>query len=216
MNFSDLEKLYSERRSVRRWKNEPVPEELLTRAIMAAGWAPSSGGKQTYRVYVITNPEKIAAIGAAVQEVTDYLAALPGSDLDRATVERWQKTSAFFIKAPALVAVTAGVYQSIADKLQAENMDENRVREINRCREIGGSRIQTVGSFTAQLLLALHLLGLGACYMSGPVQAKPAIEEIIGAGPDEDFVALVPVGWPDETPKAPPHKTLEELVTFIR
>lgn len=216
MEFSTLVALFKARRSIRRWKSDPVPEELLLKAVEAAGWSPNSGGKQTYRVYIVTAPAKIQAIGAAVQEVSDYLAALDCDPADRPAVERWRKNSAFFTGAPALIAVTAGVYQSIADKLQARNIDSPRVAEINRNRQTAGSRIQTVGAFVDHLLLALHLLGLGTVWMAGPTQAKDAVERILGTGPNEDFVALIPVGYPDEQPAPPPRKPLDQLVTFIR
>ncbi len=216
MTFSALADLFKARRSIRKWKPEPVPEELLVQAVEAAGWCPNSGGRQPYHCYIITNPAKIAEIGQAVQETTDYLAGLCTDEMDRKAVERWQKTSTFFTKAPALIAVSATIYQSIADKLQAANMNEPRVAEINNSRQIASSRIQTVGAFVDHLLLGFHTLGLGAVWMAGPAQSKPAIEQILGMGKDEDFVALIPVGYPAEEPVAPARKTRDELITFIR
>jgi len=216
MEFVELEKLIKTRRSIRKWKTAAVPEELLVKAIELACWSPNSGGKQPYHCYVITNPAKIAVIGEAVQEVTDYLASLCKSAEDQAVVERWQTNSGFFRHAPALVAVSASIYQSIADKLQADNMDQPRVCEINRCRQVAGSRLQTVGAFVDHLLLALHALGLAAVWMAGPTQAKTAIEKIINIGDNEDFVALIPVGYADEQPVAPVRKPVEQVMTFLR
>jgi nitroreductase len=216
MDFPSLEQLFKARRSIRQWKSDPVPEELLTKAIEAAGWSPNSGGRQPYHCYVITNPAKISEIGRAVQEVTDYLATLSTDESDREAVERWQRNSAFFTKAPVLIAVSASIYLSIADKLQASNMDKPRVAEINRCRQLASSRVQTVAAFVDHLLLAFHTLGLGAVWMVGPTQAKGAVEKIIGMGKQEDFVALVPVGYPDEQPAAPSRKPLSEFVTYIK
>lgn len=216
MTFSTLTELFKARRSIRKWKPEPIPEELLVQAVEAAGWCPNSGGKQPYHCYIITNAAKIAEIGQAVQETTDYLAGLCTDEIDRKAVERWQKTSTFFTKAPALIAVSATIYQSIADKLQAANMNEPRVAEINKSRQIAASRIQTVGAFVDHLLLAFHTLGFGAVWMAGPAQSKPAIEQILGMGENEDFVALIPVGYAAEEPVAPARKSRGELITFIR
>jgi len=216
MDFVALEKMLKTRRSIRKWKSDAVPEELLVKAIEAAGWSPNSGGRQPYHCYVINNRAKIAEIAKAVQEVTDYLASLCSADTDRASVERWQKNSGFFADAPVLIAVSASIYQSISDKLQAENMDDPKVCEINRNRQIASSRVQTVGAFVDHLLLALHTLGLGAVWMAGPTQAKTAVEKIINAGANEDFIALIPVGYPDEQPVAPSRKPIEEMVTFVR
>ena len=216
MDISSLEELFKSRRSIRKWTDTPVPEALITQAIEVAGWSPNSGGKQTYHCYVMNNRAKIEEVYNAVQEVTDYLATLCKSDADRLSVERWQKNSGFFVNAPVLIAVSASIYQSIADKLQAENMDDARVCDINRCRQIASSRVQTVGSFVSHLLLALHVLGLGAVWMVGPTQAKIAVEKIIGISENEDFMALIPVGYANEKPTAPPRKSAEELITFLR
>lgn len=216
MTFAALTELFKARRSIRKWQDRTVPEELLVQAVEAAGWSPNSGGKQPYHCYIITNAATIAAIGQAVQETTDYLAGLCTEEMDRKTVERWQKTSCFFTKAPALIAVSATIYQSIADKLQVANMDEPRVAEINHYRQIAASRIQTVGAFVDHLLLAIHTLGLGAVWMAGPAQSKPAIEKILGMGENEDFVALIPVGYAAEEPIAPARKSKDEVITFIR
>jgi len=216
MDFAALEKMLKARRSIRKWKSDAVPEDLIVKAIEAAGWSPNSGGRQPYHCYVINNRAKIAEIAKAVQEVTDYLASLCKADTDRASVERWQKNSGFFADAPVLIAVSASIYQSISDKLQVENMDDPKVCEINRNRQIASSRVQTVGAFVDHLLLALHTLGLGAVWMAGPTQAKTAVEKIINAGANEDFIALIPVGYPDEQPVAPSRKPITELVTFVR
>jgi len=216
MEFTTLKELFATRRSIRKWKTDPVPEHMLLQAIEAAVLSPNGGGKQTYKCYVITNTAKIAAIGQAVQAVSDYLATLCKEESDIETVERWRANSSFFAKAPALIAVSALVYQSIADRLQACNMADSRVAEINRGRQAAASRIQTVGAFVDHLLLALHTLGLGAVWMAGPAQAKSEVERIIGITGQEDFVAMIPVGYPNEQPVAPARKPLEELVTFIR
>ena len=212
MEFSSLEELFKSRHSVRRWTDEPVSVDMVMQAIEAAAYSPNSGGTQPYRCYVITTPSVIADIGKAVQEVTDYLVSLGMDDMDSHTIERWQKSSSFFAKAPLLVAVSATKYQSIADKIQAAHPDEPRVKEINRGRNIAASRIQSVGAFVDHLLLGLHTMGLGAVWMSGPAQAKSRIEEILSMSKEEDFVALIPVGYAKGEVPAAKRKPLSEWV----
>jgi nitroreductase len=45
------------RRSIRRFKNDPVPPELIEKMLEAGRWAPSSAGSQPWEFIVITNPE---------------------------------------------------------------------------------------------------------------------------------------------------------------
>ena len=42
------------------------------------------------------------------------------------------------------------------------------------------------------------------------------LEKIINIGDNEDFVALIPVGYADEQPVAPVRKPVEQVVTFLR
>ena len=50
----DFLTLARERRSVRAFRPDPVPPELLDRVLEAARWAPSAGNRQAWRVAVLT------------------------------------------------------------------------------------------------------------------------------------------------------------------
>lgn len=52
--------------------------------------------------------------------------------------------------------------------------------------------------------------------MAGSAQAKTEVERILGMSKEEDFVALIPVCYPDEQTGMPKRKPLSEIVTFIR
>jgi nitroreductase len=68
---------------------------------------------------------------------------------------------------------------------------------------------------TVYLLLALHALGLGAVW----IQTLRNVEEIrglVGLSNNVVPVAIVALGYPDETPQPRPRKPLEEIVYFNR
>ena len=44
------------------------------------------------------------------------------------------------------------------------------------------------------LVTAAHAMGYGSCWMTAPVLAAPAIEEILGAPTGARLAALVPIG----------------------
>jgi nitroreductase len=62
------------------------------------------------------------------------------------------------------------------------------------------------------MLLATHALGYGSCWMTGPLVAQEAFENILGYGKEKYIAALLPVGVPDEKPQARPRKALSELM----
>ena len=206
-----------DRRSIRRWQNREVPEEALLRAISLATWAPNGGNQQAWKFYVIRSRRLIERVADAVQSRTEEMASWPEAQPFRDTVERWCQTSSFFRQAPACIAVLSSSYQSIADKLVAARGASDPVaREIAAARQQAGSRVQSVAAAIAYLLLALQAEGLGACWMTGPLQAKAQIEAILDGPAGYDLMALIPVGYPAEHPSPPPRKPLEEVVHVIR
>ena len=59
----DVYECLRDRRTVRHFKPEPVPEATLTRILNAARWAPSSRNQQPWHLVVIKNRETLAQIG---------------------------------------------------------------------------------------------------------------------------------------------------------
>ncbi|MGC8983351.1 MAG: nitroreductase family protein [Desulfurococcaceae archaeon] len=151
------------RRSVRRFKREAPPLELVLKAIDAARFAPSAKNSQPWRFVVVTDPvakEKLARLHAGARPLES---------------------------APLAVVVAC---DTTASPL---------------------SYLLDCSAATTYFLLALHALGLGAVWIQA-LRNVSEIRDIVGL-PEHVFpVAVVAVGYPDEQPKAPPRKPLEELV----
>src|SRR5438477_12383245 len=45
-------------RTIRRFRPDPVPDELLRRVLTAATWAPSGGNRQPWRFVVVRDPAR--------------------------------------------------------------------------------------------------------------------------------------------------------------
>jgi len=217
MTFEDFANLVRTRRSIRRYRDEAVPEELLLRAIEVATWAPSGGNFQPWQFIIVQNREVIERMADAMDARSRLMASWPESQPYQEHAQRWIRTGGFFRHAPVCIAVLVGAYQSVADRLlAARGPQDPQAAEMIEWRRFGASRIQTIGGLVMTLLLALHQQGLGACWMAGPQQAKAEIEEILQVPEGYDFVALVPVGWPAEQKEGGPRKPLDQTVRFIR
>jgi len=216
----DLEKLtelIKTRRSVRKFQNKPVPEDLLLKALELATWAPNGGNQQAWRFFIISNKGLIEKMADAVKGKTELMSSWPEAKQFGETVARWRKTSDFFRGAPACIAVLMGRYSSIADQiLRAREESDAVAREIRSHRQVGSSGLQSAAAAITYLLLLLHYFGLGATWMAGPLQAKKEIEQMLGVQPEWHFVALIPVGYPAETPEVRPRKAIKEVVQFFR
>jgi Nitroreductase len=151
------------RRSIRRFKPEPPPKELILKAIDTARYAPSAKNSQPWRFIIVDDPDlknKLASI---------HFSAIP------------------LYNAPLAIVVVCQI-------------DESPTSYMLDC-----------ANSTLYLLLALHALGLGAVW----IQALRNIEEIKQALliPNNAIpVAIIAVGYPDETPQHRPRKPLSEIV----
>ena len=90
----------------------------------------------------------------------------------------------FFEHAPVVIAVFMEAYDAGTDKLLAT--DGIYPEEIKRLRPLPG--LQSVAAAIENMLLAIHALGYGSCWMTGPLVAQEAFEKLLGFG-KEKFIA---------------------------
>jgi len=216
MELTDLGNLIRSRRSIRRWQDKEVPEGLLMQAIELATWAPNAGNQQNWHFYVILNRETIKAIADAVQASADRIASWSEAD-NFGYAGGWQRRASFFRNAPAAIAVSAAQYQSLVDQILAtREKTDPQAGQMRQWRNISNSRIQSVASAIAYLLLILHQMGLGAVWMTGPIQAKGEIEKILRVPPEMDIIAFIPVGYPGESPSPNERQPVGAVCEVIR
>jgi nitroreductase len=217
MKTNETAELIKSRRSIRSWLEKPVDEDLLLQAIELATWAPNGGNQQNWLFYVILNKSVIASIADAVKARADYFASLPEASQIGENLTRMLKRSDFFRDAPAVIAVAASPYKSPMDQVSAarEKFDP-KIQEMSRWRSAADTRIQSVSSAIAYLLLVLHQMGLGAVWMTGPMQAKGDIEKILKVPEGMDLVAFIPAGYPAENPAPRERKPVKDVTRVIK
>jgi len=217
MELTDLETLIKGRHSIRAWQERKVPEELLLQAIELATWAPNGGNQQNWRFYVIESKDAINAISDAVQASANTITSWPEAEKLGDGAARMRDRAAFFRSAPSAIAVAASQYQSPVDQVLLDRGKiDPQANQIHEWRNIANSRIQSVASAIAYLLLILHQMGLGAVWMTGPMQAKAEIEKILKVSSELDLVAFIPVGYPGESPVPRERKPVAEVCEVIR
>ncbi len=216
MELTDLASLIKSRRSIRRWQDKEVSEQLLLQAIELATWAPNGGNQQNWRFYIILDRAIIRAIANAVQDKANQIASWPEAERFGVTAGMQERAS-FFRDAPAAIAVAAAQYQSGVDGVLAmREKTDLQAGQIRKWRNIANSRIQSVASAIAYLLLILHQMGLGAVWMTGPTQAKEEIERILRVPEEMDVIAFIPVGYPAENPTPRERKPVRDVCEIVR
>ncbi|TET33731.1 MAG: nitroreductase family protein [Planctomycetota bacterium] len=199
------------RRSIRKFKPEKPDRELIEKLIEAAITAPSGSNKQPWKFIVISNAEVIDRIAKALHKTMDRFS--------EHVTERYKYAfrvyEKYFSKFEGAPMVIVPLYQNITviSKFIEDDMPaKDRDRILRMEQHIG---LISASLALENLCLMAHDLGLGTCIMSGPLVAPDEIREILGIDSTWEPLSIVPVGYPDEDPKPPPRKPVENILKWI-
>ena len=134
------------RRSIRRFKPDPVPKEVLDRILEMAIWAPSGMNLQNWYFLVVTGERKDALVGLASKSYDYIEPVLKEVFAERPPVVEAAKK--FFSRLGGAPVLVFAFYEPT--------------------RERPETSVQTVAAAIQNLLLAAHAEGLGTCWMTGP------------------------------------------------
>jgi nitroreductase len=197
------------RTSIRRFKQTPVPDEDIRKILDAGRLAPSSNNTQPWSFLVIKDKEKLRMMAGAVRDMVDKMIPFAEDEKQAQRLAAYKGTYfTFFEKAPVVIAVFMEGYDAGTNRLLGRM--GYAAEDIMRLRPNPG--LQSVAAAIEHMLLAIHALGYGSCWMTGPLVAQEAFEKLLGYGKEKFIAALLPVGVPDEDPPARPRKALSELM----
>ena len=178
--WTPVERFIFERRSVRNFKPDPVPEPLIRRVIEAGRFAPSSGNCQCWKFIVVTDKGLIEEMNQTCATVLSMLHAMYNNEaLVKGLVQVYQQFPQPGLFDPRIIQGGAG---SIARKNSPVFLDAPVVI-LMACddRSIGGPQIQA-GIAGQNINLAAVSMGLGCCWVgfSQLIETNPMLKEKLG------------------------------------
>ena len=196
----ELYKNLNLRRTVRDYMDKDVPFELIEKAILTAGTAPSGAHMQPWRFVVVKDAEVKRKIceAAEAEEYESYHKRMSEKWLRRLAPLGTDEHKPFLEIAPYLIVV-----------FRINSIEEDGEKEPTYYSQ------ESVGIAVGMLLTALHNAGL-ATLTHTPSPMK-FLQEILGRPKNEVPFVLIPVGYPAEDAKVPDlkRKSLEEIMTVI-
>ncbi len=196
------------RKSIRRFKQTPVPDEDINKILDAGRWAPSANNTQPWSFLVIRDRAVLKSMAEASRAMIDRMIPFAESEKQAKRLAAYKTNFyTFFEHAPVVIAVFMEPYSAGTDILLAKM--GYPPEDIKRLRPLPG--LQSVAAAVQNMLLAIHALGYGSCWMTGPLVAQEAFEGILGFGKEKFIAALLPIGVPDEDPPARQRKPLDEI-----
>ncbi len=208
--IEDFLALVQARRSVRRFKPDPLPPGALEQMLEAARWAMSGANTQPWEFVVVqdaaTRRQIVAARTEAQREVYD-IEQTRVPELRHPQFRR-PETSSSFEGAPVLIAVLGDRRTYQATVLAAHFL-----------RGEGGAEatfLKNMANATQNLHLAAAALGLGSQWISVSYVWGQAIKQILGVPEMLELHTLVAVGYPAYTPGPSYRRPLAEMVHYDR
>ncbi len=198
------------RSSVRRYAPDAVPRGDVQAMVSVAVRAANAGNAQIWLFVAVEDAALRAALKRAVDDVLDEMAAWPEAAGMEKELKAYRAYATFFADAPVVVAVLGRPYHSLADELHERRGLPREERDRLRQRP----DLQSLGGAIQLLCSAAHAMGYGACWMTAPVLAAPAIEALLGVEPPRQLVALVPVGRPLTPSRPSSRRPLEDVLEF--
>lgn len=166
------------RHSTRKFKEEPVPQEVLDKVIEAGRQAPSGKHKNQSRFIVIRKKEVLQEFIALVQQEFAKMEVTPENDDNFGGAIRAAKKGgyAFMYNAPILIVV-------------ANKRDY-------------GNKYADVSCAMQNMMLAANALDLGSCWINQLrwLQDNPVLRaylQKLGMAEDEEVCASLSIGYPD-------------------
>ena len=179
-----------QRRSVRAFRPDPVPDEHIKKILDAARMAPTSGNQQPWKFLVVRNKEKLNELKkASIQQYLNYHEK-KGIDSEKIKKQKKALESHYenIFKAPVFIVVLVDTQSQYPDY----NKHDGPLAAAN-------------------LMLAARALGYGTCYFTDTI-TEGVTMNVLKIPNRYQRICITPVGVPEEWPETPPKKELNEFV----
>lgn len=179
----DLTDALKGRRSIRTFKPQAVPRELIGKIMDLALWAPSAMNRQEWYFVVVQGEKRAELLKIFSAAFETFRPRLEKVFADKPKIVAGMKS--FFETyggAPVFVLGYAGKSPS------------------------GDWDTHSTAVALQNLLLAAHAEGLGGVWTDGILVKEAEINAVLGIE-GRKLVAVVPLGYPDESPRVPPRRS---------
>ncbi|NTV85049.1 MAG: nitroreductase family protein [Bacteroidales bacterium] len=171
----ELDACIAGRRSIRSYKDQAVPKDIVNKILSAGSWAPSGMNTQPWRFTIIENRETINSLSRRTKELVKQRMPLPENLQEAFKSDR----DVVFYGAPLLIFISV------------QKKEEWRTVNLLDC-----------GLAAQNMFLAAYQAGLGSCFIgfASFLNQDPKVLAEIGIPEDHELVAPLIFGYPNETP----------------
>ena len=189
------------RRSIRKFQTAKVEDEKLRKLAQAAITAPNGGNAQPWDFIFVSDCELIGKLCKILEEVHgEYFGKARMDNIEGERLEKAVSSYGRMINAPVFLIVCLNI----------------RNQQLNKPYEEWTTKwgVQSVAAAMENLMLAACAEGLGTCWLGTPSWKSAEIKKLFNIPENAEILAMTPIGYPDESPKARPRLPAEEVTHF--
>lgn len=196
----ELKEVIASRRSIRKFRPDPIPDSFINELLEAARLAPSGTNLQPWRFIVVKSPEIRGKLKEAF--FLGFIAQAPVLFVCCADLKSIGTTGNRIVELKE-----AGAFAGT----DLENFDPSSYPVGQMAEEAARAYLSlNVAIAVEHLVLRATDLGLGSCWTM--MYSPKKLKRILGLDEHLHIVTVVPVGYPDQSPGPRPRLPIESIV----
>ncbi len=189
------------RHSIRSYREEPVPPDVLERVLGAACHAPSPHHSFPWRLAVLTGPEAKGRLSDAMAD--RWRADLSSDGVPAANIEEEIAKSRRRLTLSPVVIVGSVYHEPLDEYPDAARQHAETLMAAH-----------SLGAALQNVMLAAHANGLASCWMCAPVFCSEVVRDALGLDAGLIPHAIVTMGYPLQPPRDRPRPDLDQIVAL--
>jgi coenzyme F420-0:L-glutamate ligase/coenzyme F420-1:gamma-L-glutamate ligase len=188
-----------DRRSIRAFRDEPLPTGTVEEILRIALWSPSPHNSQPWRFTVLTQPEDRWRLANAMADRLKDTLLRDGMTAEE--IERVTTRSRTRIGGAPVVLLCSVVRDGLAHYADRTRND----LEFQMA-------VQSVGAVLQSVFLLAHERGIGTCWMAAPMYCADLVRDALSLPAWWEPQALVLMGYPSHPGRIRERRELSEVV----
>lgn len=197
----ELFEVIRKRRSIRKFKPDPVPDKHIREILEAARLAPSGTNLQPWRFVVVKSAEKRRELAEYALKFVTTAPVVVACCIDLNAYKHQPQRIKELVEAGAFVGTELANMGKDDYMKRRQAMDENALRAYTSLN---------AAIAIEHLILRATDLGLGTCWTM--MFKQSGVKEVLRLGKDIQVVALIPVGYADQDPAPRPRLPMQDLL----
>ncbi len=198
---NNLHEFLRSRRSVRRFKPDPVPDPVIERILTSATYAPSAHNRQPWRFVVVTESAIKSRLGEEMAK--EFQQDLAQDGIDPVEIERQITRSKSRLRAAPVVVVLC------MDTTEIDTYPDAKRQQAERTMAM-----QSVAAAGLQLLLAAHAEGLAGTWVCSPLFTPKTVQITLNLIETWEPQGMFYLGFPSALPASRARKPIQEISSF--